>query len=152
LKTIDTSVALLGFILYLVAAYGDLTKLRIPNLLVAAVAVLAVGRLILIGDPSAALYTVGAALIVFFVGAMLFRFGLLGGGDVKLLSATVLLIGYQDILGLLAMMSVCGAILALLVWLDRQTLHPSRVRLVPYGVAISLAGIATLFVQSFYFG
>jgi prepilin peptidase CpaA len=145
---IDTTIALLGFAVYLVAAYGDIRSLRIPNLLVAAVAVLGVVRLVWLGDPTAALYTVGASLLVLIVGFVLFSRRYIGGGDAKLLTATVLLIGYHDLFSFLFLMSICGAALSLLI-LAR---HRQKSRPVPYGVAIAAAGTMTLFLQSSHFG
>jgi prepilin peptidase CpaA len=147
--TIDTTIALLGFTLYLVAAYGDIRSLRIPNLLVAAVAVLGIGRLVLIGDPASALYTVGASLLVLVVGFVLFSRRYIGGGDAKLLTATVLLIGYHDLFSFLFLMSICGAALSLLILARHRRL---KSRPVPYGVAIAAAGTMTLFLQSSHFG
>ena len=88
-------ILIIGIALFIAAAYGDIKSLRIPNKLAIAVATLGVVRLLVLGDVSAALYTVGASAIVFIVTFLLFRRGILGGGDVKLLSATVLLVGYQ---------------------------------------------------------
>jgi prepilin peptidase CpaA len=142
---INATIALLGFGLYLVAAYGDIRSLRIPNWLVALVALLGVFRLVLLADPIVATYTVGAALLVLLVGFVLFARGYVGGGDVKLLTATVLLIGYHDLFAFLVLTSICGAVLALLFLLRGR-------RLVPYGVAIAAAGTVTLFLQSSHIG
>src|SRR6516225_7606425 len=91
-------IAGIGIFLFIVAAYGDIKSLRIPNKLAIAVAVIGVFRLLVIGDLNFALYTIGASIIVFIVTFLLFWRGILGGGDVKLLSATVLLVGYQDLI------------------------------------------------------
>ena len=87
--------------------------------------------------------------------------GLLGGGDVKLMTATGLLIGYHDLFQFLFVMSVSGALVALAVVsrnrIGRRAVTspapedqdpPARLT-VPYGVAIAAAGIVTLLVQSF---
>ncbi len=142
---INAIIALLGFGLYLVIAYGDIRSLRIPNWLAALVALLGVFRHVLLADPIVATYTVGAALLVLLVGFVLFTRGFVGGGDVKLLTATVLLIGYHDLFAFLVLTSICGAVLALLFLLRGR-------RLVPYGAAIAAAGTVTLFLQSTYIG
>ena len=153
-----TTIVLLGIALFVAAAYGDIKSLRIPNKLAITVAVLGVFRLFAIGDPSAALYTVGASAIVFIVTFLLFWRGILGGGDVKLLSATVLLIGYRDLFSFLLIMSICGALVSFVVlfihrclplWLGpRLAVLVPRARLaVPYGVAIASAGVVTLLLQ-----
>ena len=66
----------LGIILLLVAAYGDVTTRRIPNLLVTAVALLGIIYLILIGNIEIALYTVGVSFLVFIAGTTIFAHGL----------------------------------------------------------------------------
>ena len=153
-----TTIVLLGIALFVAAAYGDIKSLRIPNKLAITVAVVGVFRLFAIGDPSAALYTVGASAIVFIVTFLLFWRGILGGGDVKLLSATVLLIGYRDLFSFLLIMSICGALVSFVVlfihrclplWLGpRLAVLVPRARLaVPYGVAIASAGVVTLLLQ-----
>jgi prepilin peptidase CpaA len=155
---LKTTIVLLGIALFVAAAYGDIKSLRIPNKLAITVAVLGVFRLFAIGDPSAALYTVGASAIVFIVTFLLFWRGILGGGDVKLLSATVLLIGYRDLFSFLLIMSICGALVSFVVlfihrclplWLGpRLAVLVPRARLaVPYGVAIASAGVVTLLLQ-----
>ena len=90
-----------GVILLIVSAYGDVITLRIPNVLVAAVALLGVIRLIVIGNIKIALYTVGVSFLVFITGTVIFAQGFMGGGDVKLITAAVLLIGYRDSIGFL---------------------------------------------------
>jgi prepilin peptidase CpaA len=92
---LQTTITLVGIALFIVAAYGDVKTFRIPNVLVAAVALLAVTRLIVIGNPSAALYTVGASVPLLIVGFVLFAQGFVGAGDVKLITATALLVGYM---------------------------------------------------------
>lgn len=82
--------------LYLVAAVTDVLVLRIPNLLVAALLALFVavagsavagGR---IGWGALALFHGLPGLAAFVLGAALFAWGKLGGGDVKLLAVTFL--------------------------------------------------------------
>jgi prepilin peptidase CpaA len=147
-----------GILLFIVAAYGDIKSLRIPNKLAIAVAILGVFRLLVIGDLNTAIYTIGASAMVFIVTFLIFWRGILGGGDVKLLSATVLLVGYHDLLSFLLIMSICGAFVSLAVlfirnllplWLGpRLAVLVSTARLVvPYGVAIAAAGTVTLLFQ-----
>ena len=79
------------------------------------VVALAAFRIALAGDPTAALYTLAAGVALFAATFLLFWRGLLGGGDVKLLVATGLLIGYHDLFQFLFVMSVCGALVAVAV-------------------------------------
>jgi prepilin peptidase CpaA len=154
-------ITIVGIALFILAACSDLKTFRIPNVLVAAVALLAVTRLIVIGDPSVALYTVGASAVLLVVGFILFWQGFVGGGDAKLLTATALLVDYHDLFSFLVFMSICGAVLSLAVlvtqWsLSRQSVvvtspdqpQPKTKLAVPYGVAIATAGGVTLLFQS----
>jgi len=155
-------IAYLSIALLAVAAYTDIRTLRIPNVLVVAIAALGILRLVLLGNPITATYAVGAALLVFFVGCVLFRYRIVGGGDVKLLTATIPLIWYRDLFNFLALMSIIGALLAVVVVLvhnylplvsgPRLAARLPKGRLpVPYGVAISIAGVVTLLFQPLLF-
>jgi prepilin peptidase CpaA len=165
---LETVILLLGIALFVTAAYGDVKTLRIPNLLVAAVAVLGLFRLIVIGDLSVALYTVGASLLVLVVTFLLFWQGLCGGGDAKLLPATALLVGYHDLLNFLVLISLCGALVSLALLATRRgALFSLVIRfihgpsgqpqeklqlVVPYGTAIAAGAIGTLLFQSSILG
>jgi Flp pilus assembly protein protease CpaA len=109
---LHTLILILGIAAFAVIAYGDVRTRRIPNEFAVAIGVLGLARLSLAGDPIAALYTLAAAAAVFAAAFLLFSRGLLGGGDVKLLAATVLLVGYHELLEFLLIMSLCGAFLA----------------------------------------
>jgi prepilin peptidase CpaA len=147
-----------GIVLLVFAAYGDIKRLRIPNMLVAAVAVLGVLRLFVIGDLTTAVYTVGSSVIIFIMTFLLFWRGLLGGGDVKLLGATVLLVGYHNLFSFLFLMSICGALVSLVILFIHRylplhlgpriaVLVPTARLSVPYGVAIAGGAIVTLLFQ-----
>ena len=92
-------------------------------------------------------FQVGIALVVFGVLVALFVTGLMGGGDVKLLSALALWIAPAWFLKLIIMMALLGGLLtiALAFW------HGARRRrerlAIPYGVAISSAGLWALASQ-----
>ena len=88
----QNTILLLGVALFVAAAYGDIKTLTIPNALVAAVAALGAVRLIAIGDLNFALYTIGTSIVVLVATFLLFWRGFLGGGDAKLIPATVLLV------------------------------------------------------------
>jgi prepilin peptidase CpaA len=123
-------ILLIGMGIFAIVAYGDMRTRRIPNELTIAIAILGLARMILAGDPGAALYTLAAGVAVFVIAFLLFLRGLFGGGDAKLLAATTLLIGYQELFDFLLAMSLCGALLALGVlvqnhlgrWLERLPL------------------------------
>ena len=121
--------------------------------MVLAIGALGFNRLVLLGDPISVIYAVIAVALVFLVGLLLFSRGIVGGGDVKLLAATILLIRYRDFYEFFVFMSVFGALLSLAAVI--RTYVPifagsrgaARSAAVPYGVAIAAAGILTLLLQ-----
>ena len=151
-----------------IGAYGDVRFRRIPNALSLAVAALGISRLILAHNAVAAGYTVAAGLLTFAVTFLLFWRDAIGGGDAKLIAAMTLLIGHQQLVDFLLLMSVSGGLLALVViaydkvnpvlkrvW--RLAIKPSlsvtdppqpgaEKTTVPYGVAVAAAGAITLMI------
>lgn len=138
-----------------VAAFEDFRRLVIPNLLPILLCALWPFYFYFAGAPSlsGALIAIGCAVAVFALGAVLFAFGQLGGGDVKLLGAATLWVGgptgtYQ----LLMLVAVIGGALALFLLLPfgRHSVESARVMLgqppldvgrglkmqIPYGLAI----------------
>jgi prepilin peptidase CpaA len=154
-------VLFLGIGIFAAVAYGDIRTRRIPNEMIVAILALAAFRIALDGDARAGLYTLAAAAGLFIATFLLFWRGLLGGGDVKLIGATALLVGYHNFFEFLFVMSVSGALIAVAVLARgrlgrRQATAPTAedqeisARLtVPYGVAIAAAGIVVLLVQYF---
>jgi prepilin peptidase CpaA len=157
-------VPLIGFAaLMAVAAIEDLRRLVIPNGLIIGLCILWPLHLATAAHatPVLAVEAVGGAAAVFLAGAMLFSRGLIGGGDVKLLSAASLWAGAGAIPPLLALTGVFGGLLALLfltplgAWItaSRGTRSgpgasgPGAGALaadavpVPYGVAIAAAAL-----------
>ena len=124
-------------------------------------------RILLVGDPTAAGWTLAAAAGVLIVAFMFFWGGTFGGGDAKLLTGAVLLIGYHDLFPFVFLMSLFGAVLAVVILIGdrlipklRRVLQPAAVPdaaaaatrrevwpTVPYGVAISAAGMIILVLQ-----
>jgi prepilin peptidase CpaA len=154
-------VLVLGVCILAIVAYGDIRTRRIPNEMIVAILALAAFRIAIDGDPRAGLFTLAASAGLFVSTFLLFWRGLLGGGDVKLIGATALLVGYHNLFEFLFVMSVSGALIAVAVLarnrlgLGRATAPPSEdqeisARLtVPYGVAIAAAGMVSLLVQYF---
>jgi prepilin peptidase CpaA len=80
-------------------------------------------------------------IITFAFFAMWFRFGMMGGGDVKLFAALALWFPWLDVIRMVLYASVLGAlvtIIFLLIHRLRQGVGRARI---PYGVAISLSGL-----------
>ena len=157
---VEKVIFFLGSAVFLFVAISDFRTRRIPNEAIVVILLLAAFRIGLEGQPSAALYTLAASVAVFAATFLLFWRGVLGGGDVKLMAATALLIGYKDLFSFLFVMSVCGGLVALAVFagdrLGRRSAaadppedQQATDRLtVPYGIAISLAATFTMFVQT----
>jgi prepilin peptidase CpaA len=76
------------------------------------------------------------------VSALLYCQDWIGGGDVKLLSATVFLLGAPEALPLLLLTAMVGGMMAvpLLCSLRQSGVRPG----LPYGVAIATAALALL--------
>jgi len=147
----DQFLFFLFFAVIFFAALSDVTSFRIPN--AASIALIVVFPLHVLASnvPVDWIGGVAVAFIVFLAGLGLFAAGLVGGGDVKLLSATALWAGSGLVLRELLVMGLAGGILAALVWLLQiarryrsgglaQILlfEPGAAQAkVPYGVAIA---------------
>ena len=99
----------------------------------------------------------GAGVGVVAVGALLFAFGVVGGGDVKLMAAAAVWAGWRALPAFLVLMALGGGALALALVLFRRWKLPaalasrawvrrlhSEEKGVPYGVAIAGAAIILL--------
>jgi prepilin peptidase CpaA len=164
---VQTVIVVLAMGAFIAAAFVDVRRRRIPNALSYMIGSLGLLRILLAGDPVTAGWTLAAAAGVLVVGFMFFWGGTFGGGDAKLLTGAVLLIGYHDLFGFIFLMSLFGAVLALVLLVgDRLIPRLRRVRrqasvpdttaaaarrdvwpTVPYGVAISAAGMIMLVLQ-----
>ncbi len=125
------------------AAVTDLRARIIPNPLNAAIALLAPlywWSMGLSPWPDMAVQ-LGLCLAVFAVFAALFALGAMGGGDVKMLAAIALWLPAGALVSLLVLMALLGGVLTIVtVWHHKATRRIGAVE-VPYGVAISLAGL-----------
>jgi prepilin peptidase CpaA len=86
----------------------------------------------------------GVALAVFAVLLLVFHFGLMGGGDVKLIVALALWLPFPAFLSMLMVMSIAGGVVTLAMIIDRAIKKTRDQVEVPYGVAIAFAGILAL--------
>jgi prepilin peptidase CpaA len=137
----DILVAILAAML-IVAVVGDLRTRTIPNWLNGAIALAAIPYWI-VSDlslwPEIALQ-IAVASAVFALFAIAFRFGAMGGGDVKMVAALALWLPVGAVLKLLVIMSLAGGVLTA-VMLARHRLAKSGTKLeIPYGVAIAFGG------------
>lgn len=134
----------------LAAAFTDLRRRQIDNWLNAAIAIMApafwwASGLALWPDVA---WQLGVTVIAFAALAILFAMKLMGGGDVKLLTALALWIRPEHFLWLVVVMSVIGGVLTIVFasWhvMRRQT---GRIA-IPYGVAICAAALLTVYLKS----
>jgi prepilin peptidase CpaA len=97
------------------AAAWDFARMRIPNLLTAAIAILALLNLAIdFGEVSWGAH-LGAGAGLLLLGFVLFACGAIGGGDAKLLAVVGLWAGISDLPELLIVMAASGALLAFLL-------------------------------------
>ncbi len=108
-------IALFGFVgLMAAAAVEDVRRLVVPNPLVLALCALwplsfATGAE---ASLAAGLIAVACAAAIFLAGAVVFARGLIGGGDVKLLSVAALWAGPDRVVLLLLLTALIGGVLA----------------------------------------
>lgn len=134
--------ALLGMLL-MMAAYTDLRARTIGNGLNLAIALLAIPFWFANGLslwPDVALQ-LGVAAIVFALFAGAFALGMMGGGDVKMLGALALWLPADLLLRFLLIMSIAGGLLTLVMIVRARMKRSGSSPEVPYGVAISAAGL-----------
>jgi prepilin peptidase CpaA len=145
----------LGIYVAALAAAGlsDLVRYEIPNALGLAL----VGGFFLMTPAlplGIALGHAAIGLAVLAVAALCFAFGVMGGGDAKLLAATALWMGWRNLLPFCLLTALLGAVISLILLLLRRVVPApaetghwysrvlSREAGVPYGLAISGAGLA----------
>lgn len=136
------------------AAVMDIFTMTIPNRVsLALVAAFPLAAFLAGLSMHAALMHLAAFAIVLAVCMALFAFNLLGGGDGKLLAATALWVGFDQLLPFVVTVTIAGGILAILFLAARQIpagafpLPPWAERLhksgngIPYGLAICAGGL-----------
>lgn len=103
------------------------------------------------------LFSIAAALMVFFVSVGFFAMGWIGGGDGKLATATALWVGADQTLTYVTYAALFGGVLTIAILVFRRVQLPPAWRMkawvtrlhtpdtgVPYGVALAAAGLAVL--------
>ena len=140
---------LLAFAAILVwAAVGDMRRLIIPNWISVAIAGLYVLHVATSPAPVSLLGGVAVGAATLAAGFVLFACNLIGGGDVKLMSAIALWAGPVRILEFLFVTAIVGGFVAGGMLVRRWHLAPAggmsgavAPTEVPYGVAIAVGGI-----------
>lgn len=135
------------------AACTDVMSRRIPNQAVIAVLCLYVVWLVLVLvlARGAGLWpALGAGVLSFVVGYILYLFRIMGAGDVKLFAAVALFAGLDHLLLLALATAISGGLVAVINMFVRPYLSQAMLALqgremgrdVPYGVAIAIGGIS----------
>jgi len=130
----------------IIAAFTDIKSRRIANWLNGAIAA---GAPVYWWASSMALWPdiaaqIGVAIATFAVLSVLFAIRALGGGDVKLLTALALWIEPMMFMNLLVMMALLGGVLTIGFGMWHIYRRQKDKLTIPYGVAISLAGLWTI--------
>lgn len=141
------------FLLLLAAAIQDGLRLQISNWISGAIAVAAFVALALAGPIIGLWQNLALFAAVLAVGTFMFGRGWMGGGDIKLLAASVLWFDLSNGWRLLVAIAIAGGIEALIVLGLRRLKWPDPVRArvlllqrrggIPYGIAIAL-GVALM--------
>lgn len=145
-ETIQYGLLIALAIALLVAAFTDIQRRQIDNWLNLAIAAGAPAFWWASGLslwPDVALQ-LGVALAALVLLAGLFALRMMGGGDVKLLTALALWIEPTMFLHLLVVMAIAGGVLTvvMVIW---HTMRRQRDKLaIPYGVAIAFGGLWVL--------
>ena len=137
------------------AAATDLLTFKIPNRIsIALIAAFLVAAPFSGLSWSALMMHVATFAAVLAIGIALFSAGLFGGGDAKLLAAASLWVGYDRLGMYVAMVALCGGLLALALLVFRRIELPETVRRhdwivrlhdpkagMPYGIALAAAAL-----------
>jgi prepilin peptidase CpaA len=147
------AILVFGLLLCLWAAMSDMTTLTIPNRLNLAIAGFGLAAILAAWPgPELALQHLAIAAACLIVGFGLFSFGLIGGGDAKMIPAVAIWLGPAAMLPFLAAMAVAGGVLAVFLLVMRSSVSPQRIPAavrrpfvagegVPYAVAIAAGAI-----------
>jgi prepilin peptidase CpaA len=157
--------------LFLVIAYHDVRYRRIPNPYVLAVLVMGVVLNTSLAGSAGLLASVEGCLLGFGLMFILHVLGAMGAGDVKLFAAVSSVLGIHLVLPAFVIVVFTGGLLAVIVMLRFGTVRTTMMRVfsimlgllpgwrmphyevpadrsltIPYGVAISLGSLVSLFV------
>ena len=86
----------------------------------------------------------GVALAVFALFAAAFQFGMMGGGDVKMIAALALWFPFDKLVSLIVIMSLAGGAITLVMLVEKWVRRRSEQPEIPYGIAIAIAALLTL--------
>lgn len=81
------------------------------------------------------------AALTFILFAIAFRFGAMGGGDVKLFAALAMWWPWVDVVRMILYASILGALVTIIFLVIHKLKQQDGRARIPYGVAIALAGL-----------
>ncbi|MBB4657739.1 A24 family peptidase [Parvularcula dongshanensis] len=151
-------VAAVPIAVLVICALHDVQRFKIPNVYVAGLlAAWPIAALLCGLSAGEAISAAGVGGIFLVVGFALFSFRLLGAGDAKLMAALGPWLGVQAVMPFVLYTTLSGAVLAFLLVKFRSRPMPvfaythawlvqmhDRTKVMPYGVAIAIGGIASL--------
>jgi prepilin peptidase CpaA len=142
---VDILLALLAVALAAVIV-GDWRARTISNWLNGAIALLAIPFWWIAGLPlwPDVAVQLGMALVLFVLFALAFRFGAMGGGDVKLIAALALWLPPLAMIKLLLVMSLAGGLLTVVMLIRHRLAKAGHKLEIPYGIAIAFGGFWVL--------
>lgn len=123
-------------------AWLDWRFRRLPNWLALAAWVCGLGALMLIGGWEMAGSALLHSIVALLAGMVLFRFGLIGGGDAKFYAGMAAWFPLTRGFLLVGAFSLVGLVIAVFWLVRRKTRAAGDFGKVPYGVAIAFGSIA----------
>ena len=126
-------------------AVSDVAKRRIPNLAVLTLIIGAIVAVVLGGFSIELWQNVALFALLLALGTFSFSRGWVGGGDVKLLSASALWFSLFDGIRMIAAVFLVGGVLTLVLLMSRMAIAGSnkKSKMIPYGVAIAIGVFGT---------
>lgn len=129
-----------------VAAFTDMQRRQIDNWLNAGIAL---GAPLFWWSSGLSLWPdvamqLGVALAAFAILAGLFALRMMGGGDVKLLTALALWVRPMDFMQLLLVMAIAGGVITIVMGAWHVARRQKHRLAIPYGVAIAFGGLWVL--------
>lgn len=142
-----TILLILGGALLVYAAWSDMTRRILPNVVSLTTAASGLAYAAATGGtPSLTNHAIHAA-IAFVVGILLFAMKLWGGGDGKFYAGVAAWFPYNHFFALMFAVSLIGVVLMMVLLFRHRGKRLIQIGAVPYGVAIALGAAALMSVK-----